>query len=139
MGEWQDSWHAFVSAVAAEANTGKRGRELSCSFEGAAVTWLGRVAEMKLNAKYARGVRMSMPLVIVPLHERGLVAEHLWLSVGDPERSSWEGVAIGDDVQFSARIKRNAVFSALDIAPDDEQGRDYLEIGVECCRYLRHA
>jgi hypothetical protein len=140
MSTWQTDWHAFVLAVAKEANTGKRGHELSLGFEGATIEWIGRVAETRdLNAEIAPSVRMNMPLVIVPLGKRGMVAEHLALPVRATERSSWEGITKGKTICFTARIKMNGVFAALDIAPDDEQGRDFLEIGLECARCVRLA
>jgi hypothetical protein len=139
MSEWQHDWQTFVKAVALEASSGKRGTELSESFQGIEVSWCGRVAEMQLNAKIAPRVRMCMPVVIIPLNGRGLVAEHLSLPVRAQERDTWREIQVGDTIQFSARVKMNGVFSAINIAPDDEQGRDFLEVGVECCRCLQKA
>lgn len=113
--DWKIDWAIFVRSVTTDYSRGLGDTDISKKYGGHSVRWAGRIGEVRLNDKYAPGIRMVMPTVRIELETGHYVeADHLFLNTDNSTKSTWSGARPGVSVEFETRlIERNGPFGGV--------------------------
>lgn len=128
---WKTDWASFVEYIAQGIERGETSKSLSARIASERVHWRGRVAELRLGARYASGFSLRMDEIRRALNNGfTLIGRHLFLKIQDPEQKvRLSGLKTGDLVEFYSTIGRgNQVFHPLELAFHEAEKTIYIEI-----------
>lgn len=127
-----EDWDSFVRSVASDLKNGLSTTELSQKYGGLEVRWMGQVREIRTADKFAPGVQLDMPHLSIPIGDRILVADYLFLNVSETEKDRWKTVAKGQRISFRAKIRAaGGLFSPIDIDTFPDSSKSVLSIALE--------
>lgn len=136
--EYLYNWSDFVCQIAELFNEGASEKEISQAFSGSKITWVGKIADIKLKEKYSPGVAMNM----VPAHtqlgnNKVLRSDYLFLRVSSVTENSWATCNIGDVVRFNAVISKVAgPFPEIQLSVSENDPEVLLMMGLYDCEFI---
>ena len=132
MSQFHGDWGAFIERIASMLRAGRDEIEVSSEFSDCTVRWKGRLLEKNLHERYAPGVSLEMRPEQVSLESgKRLRGDYLFVNVDKDMADRWNAVPIGVEVEFTARISKQAgPFPGISVSAADDDQEAVLMVGA---------
>lgn len=132
MSHFHGDWGVFIERIASMLRAGRDGVDVSSEFSGCTVRWKGRLLEKNLHERYAPGVSLEMCPEQASLGSgKRLRSDYLFVNVDKEMADRWNAVPIGVEVEFTARISKQAgPFPGISVSAADDDQEAVLMVGA---------
>jgi hypothetical protein len=130
---WRVSWEKFAQEVARCHADGMSQDEITDIFVGSKVTWSGTVRNNELGQDFSHGIALDMPEIKIRLLDgRLIVANYIFLSMDTSKLSYWQDFSPGQEVKFSAEIRKSqSAFPEVEVSICSSNPELLLMLGTE--------